>query len=65
MTEQTGRQLLQRMFRIGKAERQLENLDVPGDVLDRIADDIGAVTDDECPPVADGPSKGVRDGREF
>ncbi len=46
------------LFRIGTAERQLENLDVPGDVLDRIADDIsdGAATTEgsTCLPMPNG-----------
>jgi len=28
---------------------RLERGDIPGDVLDKIANDIGAVTDDACP----------------
>ena len=39
MTEQDTLNL---MFRIGKAERQLENLEAPPDVLDRIAKDVEA-----------------------
>ena len=42
----TDTDTLSLLFRIGTAERQLDNLDVPGDVLDAIAEDIGAVTDE-------------------
>lgn len=34
-----------------------------GAMIRRLMNDLGAVTDDECPPVANGHSKGVRDGR--
>ena len=50
-------------FRIGRAERQLENLDVPADVLDRIADDIDAVATEggTCPPRSNGVERHGRD----
>ena len=37
-------------FRIRTAERQLENRDVPADVLDRIANDIDAATEGGTDP---------------
>lgn len=46
------------LFRIGTAERQLENMEAPDDVLDRIANDIDAVTDEHYPHMAtEGPER--------
>ncbi len=48
----TEHDTLNLMYRVGRADRLLENLEAPDEVLDRIAKDIDAVTDDECPRIA-------------